>query len=104
MSTHATNPLWRRAVVLSLARSELAGDQLTKACRALFENEGALLQELIRTVMAVDTEPASRFLTVQDPSYLKMTRRPVMVKACPLALDRGRVSPRACYSRGRQIL
>src|SRR4051794_2056205 len=73
MSTQATNPLWRRAVVLSLARSELAGDLLTKACRALFENRGALLQELIRTVMAVDTEPASRFLAVQDPSYLKMT-------------------------------
>jgi hypothetical protein len=73
MSTQVTNPLWRRAVVLSLARSELAGDQLTKACRALFENDGALLQELIRTVMAVDTEPAARFITVQDPSYEKLT-------------------------------
>lgn len=73
MSAQATNPLWRRAVVLSLARSELARDEFTKACRVLFENDGALLQELIRTVMAVDSEPASRFLTVQDPSYLKMT-------------------------------
>lgn len=73
MSTQATNPLWRRAVVLSLARSELAGDQLTKACHALFENDGALLQELIRTVMAVDTEPASSLLTVKDPAYQKIT-------------------------------
>jgi hypothetical protein len=73
MSTQAVNPLWRRAVVLSLARSELARDQLTKATRVLFENDGALLQELIRTVMAVDTEPASCFLSVQDPSYLEMT-------------------------------
>lgn len=73
MSTQATNPLWRRAVVLSLARSEFAGDQLTKACRALFENDGTLLQELIRTVMAVDTEPASSLLTVQDPAYQKIT-------------------------------
>ncbi len=73
MSTRAVNPLWRRAVVLSLARSELARDELTKACRVLFEHDGALLQELIRTVMAVDTEPASSLLTVQDPSYLQMT-------------------------------
>lgn len=67
-----TNPLWRRAVVLSLARSELARTELTKAARLLFENDGALLQELIRTVMAVDTESATRFLTVKDPAFEKL--------------------------------
>lgn len=73
MNVISTNPLWRRPVLLSLVRSELALDQLKKAASILFENKGALLQELIRTVMAVDTEPASSLLTVQDPAYQKIT-------------------------------
>jgi hypothetical protein len=73
LSTEGTNPLWRRAVLLSLARSELAGNQLTKAAGILFKDKGALLQEVIRTVMAVDTEPASKLLVVRDPAYLKIT-------------------------------
>lgn len=73
MSVILTNPLWRRPVLLSLVRSELALDQLTKAASILFEGKGVLLQELIRTVMAVDTEPASSLLTVQDPAYQKIT-------------------------------
>jgi hypothetical protein len=73
MSVISTNPLWRRAVLLSLVRSELAPDQLKKAASILYEEKGALLQELIRTVMAVDAEPASSLLTVHDPSYQKIT-------------------------------
>jgi hypothetical protein len=73
LSADATNPLWRRAVLLSLVRSELARDQLTKAAVVLFMDNGTLLQEVIRTVMAVDTEPASKLLVVKDPAYLKIT-------------------------------
>lgn len=73
MSVKSTNPLWRRPVLLSLVRSELALDQLKKTTPILFEDKGALLQELIRTVMAVDTEPASNLLIVQDPEYQKIT-------------------------------
>jgi hypothetical protein len=73
MSVKSTNPLWRRPVLLSLVRSELALDQLKKTRPILFEDKGALLQELIRTVMAVDTEPASNLLIVQDPEYQKIT-------------------------------
>ena len=73
MSVISTNPLWRRPVLLSLVRSELALDQLKKTAPILFEGKGALLRELIRTVMAVDTEPASNLLIVQDPDYQKIT-------------------------------
>jgi hypothetical protein len=73
MSVISTNPLWRRPVLLSLVRSELALDQLKKTAPILFESKGALLRELIRTVMAVDTEPASNLLIVQDPDYQKIT-------------------------------
>lgn len=73
MSVKSTNPLWRRPVLLSLVRSELALDQLKKTTPILFEDKGALLQELIRTVMAVDTQSASNLLIVQDPEYQKIT-------------------------------
>lgn len=73
MSVKSINPLWRRPVLLSLVRSELALDQLKKTTPILFENNGALLQELIRTVMAVDTQSASNLLIVQDPEYQKIT-------------------------------
>ena len=72
LSAEGINPLWRRAVLLSLTRSELARDLLTKAAKILFENGGALLQELIRTVMAVDTQPASKFYVIKDPAQTKI--------------------------------
>lgn len=72
LSAEGTNPQWRRAVLLSLARSELALAQLSKAAAILFEENGALLQEVIRTVVAVDTKPASELLVVKDPSSFKI--------------------------------
>ncbi len=72
LSAEGINPLWRRAILLSLARSELARDLLTKAAAILFENDGAMLQELIRTVMAVDTQPASKFYVIKDPAQTKI--------------------------------
>ena len=50
---------WRRAVLLSIVRAEDADDLLDYQSARLLENDAALLIELIRTVMAVDVEPAT---------------------------------------------
>ena len=71
-SAEGINPLWRRAILLSLPRSEVAIESLIKASAALFENDGALLRELIRTAMAVDSEPASKYIVVKDPEKTKL--------------------------------
>lgn len=51
---------WRRAVLLALVRSEVGVDLLTRVSALLFADRASLLRELIRTVMAVDVEPASK--------------------------------------------
>jgi hypothetical protein len=53
---------WRRAVLLALVRSEIAGELLDCTSVLLFADGGRLLRELTRTTMAVDAEPASSFL------------------------------------------
>lgn len=54
---------WRRAALLALVRSEVGSELLKRASSLLFANRGSLLRELIRTVMAVDVEPASKIFT-----------------------------------------
>lgn len=49
---------WGRAAVLALVRSENSAGALALAETELLAHDGALLRELIRTVMAVDTMPA----------------------------------------------
>jgi hypothetical protein len=51
---------WRRSVLLALVRSEISADLLTRVSNSLVDNRAKLLRELIRTVMAVDVEPASK--------------------------------------------
>ncbi len=51
---------WRRAALLALVRSEISSELLTRATDYLLANRAAALRELIRVVMAVDTEPAAR--------------------------------------------
>lgn len=53
---------WRRAALLALVHSEAAGAFLDRESTRILDNGAALLRELIRTVMAVDTEPASQLL------------------------------------------
>jgi hypothetical protein len=53
---------WRRAALLALVRSEISSQLLTRAAPHLLANEGAMLRELIRTTMAVDSAPAAQFL------------------------------------------
>ena len=55
------NGSWRRAVLLALVRSEVASEVLTKASSYLLAEHGALLAELVRTVMAVDGAPATKY-------------------------------------------
>ncbi|RMA61373.1 hypothetical protein C8C96_2401 [Acidovorax sp. 100] len=50
---------WRRSALLALARSEAAEAILQRASPELLANGGALLRELIRTIMAVDVLPAA---------------------------------------------
>ena len=63
---------WRRAVLLALVRSEIATDLLGRAAALLFADRAKLLRELIRTTMAVDSEPANDFLTAigVDPKLI----------------------------------
>ena len=60
LSNEGVNDSWRRAVLLALVRSEVAGEMLTKASTYLAD-QGKLLGELIRIVMAVDSEPATKY-------------------------------------------
>lgn len=53
---------WRRAALLGLVHSETAGALLDRESTRLLDNDAALLRELVRTVMAVDAEPASQLL------------------------------------------
>jgi len=56
------NGSWRRAVLLSLVRSEIGIELLSRASEFLHANRAAILCELIRTVMAVDVVPATKLL------------------------------------------
>lgn len=63
LSRQNTHGSWRRAALLALVRSEVGSELLKRASSLLFANRGSLLRELIRTVMAVDVEPASKIFT-----------------------------------------
>ncbi|MBC7951686.1 MAG: ATP-binding protein [Rhodospirillaceae bacterium] len=52
-----THGSWRRAVLLALVRSEAAPQALVTAMPRLFAAGGTVLNELIRTTMAVDVQP-----------------------------------------------
>jgi hypothetical protein len=62
LSKDGTHGSWRRATLLGLVQSETGGPLLNRESTRLLDNGAALLRELIRTVMAVDTEPASQLL------------------------------------------
>ena len=62
LSTDGVHGSWRRAVLLALVHSETSVKLLDQESARLLDNDAALLRELIRTVMAVDVEPASQLL------------------------------------------
>ena len=51
---------WRRAVLLALVRSEIGPALLTRVSGLLLGDRASMLRELIRVVMAVDVQPASK--------------------------------------------
>ena len=63
---------WNRAVLLALVRSEIAAEILAKASPALFEDRAKMLRELIRIVMAVESEPAGKYYAARgvDPKKI----------------------------------
>jgi len=61
VSKTGANESWGRAVLLALARSEIAVEMLHKASAALFAHRTRLLCELIRIVIAVESEPADEY-------------------------------------------
>lgn len=67
-----THGSWRRAVLLSLVRSEAAMSVLHRVSSRLLADRGHLLRELIRTVMAVEIEPLaeSRLAADVDPKTI----------------------------------
>jgi hypothetical protein len=54
---------WKRAVIVALVRSELSVVVLNRAEPMLLADEGALLKELIRTVMALDVMPLGELMS-----------------------------------------
>lgn len=61
LSHEGTHGSWRRAVLLALVRSEVGPELLKRTAAILLANRASMLRELIRVVMAVDVEPASKF-------------------------------------------
>ena len=53
---------WRRFSILAILRSELAFVLLERAAQSLFDRDGALLRELIRTAIAVESRPLAETL------------------------------------------
>lgn len=62
LSKDSVHGSWRRAALLAIVHSETSANLLDREAARFLKNEAALLHELIRTVMAVDVEPASQLL------------------------------------------
>ncbi|MBT2305119.1 hypothetical protein J7E70_32445 [Variovorax paradoxus] len=57
VSRDGAHASWRRWSLLAILRSELASTLLDRASASLMENDAALLRELIRTTLAVESRP-----------------------------------------------
>ena len=62
VSTSTAHGSWRRWALLGLLRSEHATALLDRSSLLLFADDGTLLKELIRTAIAVESQPMSEFL------------------------------------------
>lgn len=72
LSREGTHGSWRRAALLALVRSEISRELLTCVSGLLLANRASMLRELIRFVMAVDVEPASKWFAAfgVDPATI----------------------------------
>jgi hypothetical protein len=62
VSPEGSHASWRRYSLLAILRSELAFTLLDRAAASLFARDGALLRELIRTAIAVESRPIADML------------------------------------------
>ncbi len=72
LSRKGTHGSWRRAALLALVRSEIGTELLTRASGFLLAERASMLRELIRIVMAVEVEPASKLFAAVgvDPATI----------------------------------
>ena len=72
LSREGTHGSWRRAALLALVRSEIGTELLKRASGFLLAERASMLRELIRIVMAVEVEPASKSLAAVgvDPATI----------------------------------
>jgi hypothetical protein len=82
LSRDGSHGSWRRAALLALVRSEIAKELLDLASGYLLDNKAAVLQELIRLVMAVDSDAGTKwfaaigFAPEQIPANLNIPSGP----------------------------
>ena len=62
LSASGLHGSWRRNAILAIVRSEIATTLLTRASSLILANDGKLLSETIRLVMAVDVQQATDLL------------------------------------------
>lgn len=60
---------WRRPILLALPRSERAVELLQRLATALLQDKGRRLAEIMRLVMAVDSEPLAKVLARIQPTF-----------------------------------
>jgi hypothetical protein len=70
LSQEGIHGSWRRATLLAPVHSEIGYRLLGRAKDLLFAERGALLRELIRTVVAVDVEPMSQVLAASGQNTI----------------------------------
>ena len=83
LSQAGVHGTWRRGVLLALVRSEVAAQSLQTAQATLLADNGALLNELIRTTTAVDAQVAreafASLVSMWKPCLTALWCRPVRV-------------------------
>lgn len=62
---------WRRPILLALPRAEQAAERLKALKSKLLANDGAILAELVRLLVVVDSIPASEFFSRLHPDFKK---------------------------------
>lgn len=72
LSTEDVHGTWQRAILLATVRSEAAGTLLDKAADSLLADNAHHLRNLLRLVMAVEVDPATKVLPAHgvDPQMI----------------------------------